>query len=210
MKYRALIFDFDGTIADTLDETRRIYNILAPTYGYRQVTEDEVSDLRHLSLSDILTVLKIPKRRVPGLIHKGTTMMRSNMDQLKLIKGMKNTLEELKNHSEIFGILTSNVPSNVECFLKQHGINDLFQFISSTSKLTGKARHLKSIRKTFSLKYDEMIYIGDELRDMKAAQKAKIPHAAVTWGFNSRESLAQMNPTYLLDSPNDFLDQLVK
>ncbi len=118
---------------------------------------------------------------------------------------MKEALGELRNHTESFGILTSNSTANVDVFLRNHGIRDLFEFVSSTSKLTGKARHLRAIRKTFSLKHTEMLYIGDELRDVKAAQKAKIPHAAVSWGFNSRESLAKANPTHLFDTPEEFL-----
>lgn len=204
MKYRALIFDFDGTIADTLGETHKIFNELAPEYGIRQVEAHEISELRHLSLKQILAELEIPKRRVPSIIARGTGMMRQNIERLQLIDGMKEALFELRNHTENFGILTSNASANVDVFLRNHGIRDLFEFVSSTSKLTGKARHLRAIRKTFSLKHSEMLYIGDELRDVKAAQKAKIPHAAVSWGFNSRESLEKSKPTYLFDKPEEF------
>lgn len=209
MKYRALVFDFDGTIADTLGETRKIFNQIAPEYGIREVAEYEVSELRHLSLKEILNELRIPKHRVPYIIARGTGMMRKNIDQLQLIKGMKEALTELRQHTKNFGILTSNATANVDIFLKNHGIRELFDFVSSTSKLTGKSRHLKAIRKTFSLEHSEMIYIGDELRDVKAAQKAGIPHAAVSWGFNSRESLAEEKPTFLFDHPEEF-EQLKK
>jgi phosphoglycolate phosphatase len=203
MKFRALVFDFDGTIADTLSETRMIFNELAPDYGIREVEEQEVADLRHLSLNEILSKLEIPKRHVPSIIARGTGIMRRNIDRLKLIEGMKEALTELREHTDNFGILTSNSTANVETFLQNHNIRDLFDFISSTSKLTGKSRHLKAIRKTFSLDHSEIIYIGDELRDVKAAQKANIPHAAVSWGFNSRESLAEAKPTYLFDHPKE-------
>ena len=209
MKYRALIFDFDGTIADTLGETRRIFNELAPDYGIRQVEEHEIHGLRHLSLKQILAELKIPKRRVPSIIARGTGMMRANIDRLELIGGMKDALTELRGRTDSFGILTSNTTANVDAFLRNHGLRDMFEFVSSTSKLTGKARHLRAIRKTFSLSNGEMLYVGDELRDVKAAQKAKIPHAAISWGFNSRESLAAAKPTYLIDHPEEFLRTLV-
>jgi phosphoglycolate phosphatase len=203
MKYRALVFDFDGTIADTLGETRKIFNAIAPDYGIRTVAEHEVSQLRHLSLKEILKELDIPKRRVLSLITRGTSMMRKNIDQLQLIPGMKEALIDLRNHTDNLGILTSNTTNNVELFLEKHGIRELFDFVSSTSKLTGKSTHLKAIRKTFSLNHCEMLYVGDELRDVKAAQKAGIPHVAVSWGFNSRESLLEAEPTYLFDHPED-------
>ena len=205
MTYKTLVFDFDGTIADTLGETRLIFNRLAPEYGIREVAEHELGHLRHLSLSALLDHLEIPKRRVPALIARGTGMMRGNITRLKVIEGMSEMLVELRRHVRSFGILTSNSTANVDLFLRTHGLRDQFDFISSTSKLTGKAKHLKAILKTFSLRPGELLYIGDELRDVKAAQKAGIPIAAVTWGFNSRESLAASKPEYLFDQPVDFL-----
>jgi phosphoglycolate phosphatase len=205
MIYRSLVFDFDGTIADTLGETRRIFNQLAPDYGLRQVAEHELDHLRHLSLKQILVHLNIPKRRVPALISRGTGLMRGNITRLQLIAGMSEVLVEMRRHVDSFGILTSNATANVDLFLQTHGLREQFDFISSTSKLTGKAKHLKAIRKTFSLRPEQMLYIGDELRDVKASQKAGIPIAAVTWGFNSRESLAAESPDYLIDHPTDFL-----
>lgn len=209
MLYRSLVFDFDGTIADTLGETRRIFNQIAPDYGIRQVEEHELEGLRHLSLKQLLEHLNIPKRRVPALIARGTGLMRGNITRLNLIEGMAEVLVELRSHVDSFGILTSNASANVDLFLRTHGLRDHFDFISSTSKLTGKSKHLKAIRKTFSLRADQMLYIGDELRDVKASQKAGIPIAAVTWGFNSRESLAAENPDHLFTHPTDFLRLLV-
>jgi phosphoglycolate phosphatase len=208
MIHKTLVFDFDGTIADTLGETRRIFNVIAPDYGIRQVAEHELDQLRHLSLKDLLDHLDIPKRRVPALISRGTGMMRGNINQLKLIDGMPEVLLELRRHVHSFGILTSNSTANVDLFLRNHGLREQFDFISSTSKLTGKSKHLKAIRKTFSVSPDEMLYIGDELRDVKASQKAGVPIAAVTWGFNSRQALAAAKPDYLFDQPADFLTLL--
>ncbi|HSP41746.1 MAG TPA: HAD hydrolase-like protein [Luteolibacter sp.] len=205
MIHRTLVFDFDGTIADTLGETRRIYNQLAGDFGLRQVEPGEIAELRHMSLKQLIGHLGIPKRRVPALISRGTGMMRGNITNLGMIAGMPEVLTEMRRHVESFGILTSNAPANVDVFLRAHGLRELFEFISSTSKLTGKAKHLRAIRKTFSLRHEEMLYIGDELRDVKASQKAGVPVAAVTWGFNSRESLAAENPDYLFDRPEDFL-----
>ncbi len=208
MNYRTLVFDFDGTIADTLGETFRIFNEIAPELGIRTVREEELGDLRHLSLRQLLNHLEIPKRRVPALIARGTGMMRGNIRNLPLIGGIGEVLVEMRRNVESFGILTSNTTPNVDLFLRAHGLRDLFDFVSSTSKLTGKAKHLRAIRKTFSLRSEEMLYIGDELRDVKASRKAGIPVAAVTWGFNSRESLAAQKPDYVFDHPAEFLQLL--
>ncbi len=208
MAYQTIIFDFDGTLADTLEESRQIFNRLAPDYKLREVTIEELPSLRHFSLKELLDHLKIPKRRVPGLIARGTSMMRGNITKLALINGLDEIIPQLRERCDAFGVLTSNAPANVDLFLRAKGLRSHFNFISSTSKLTGKAKHLRAIRKTFSLKSEEMLYVGDEIRDIKASKKAGIPVAAVTWGFNSPEALTAETPEHLISSPDQLLSLL--
>ena len=205
MPYSTIIFDFDGTLADTLEDTRRIYNILAADYSLREVSAEELPGLRHFSLLELLDHLGIPKRRVPALLSRGTSMMRGNITRLPLIPGIGEIIPGMRARAKSFGVLTSNAEANVDLFLKAHGLREHFDFISSTSKLTGKSTHLRAIRKTFSLHGPEMLYVGDEIRDIKAAKKAGIAMAAVTWGFNSAESLQAESPEHLVSSPHELL-----
>ncbi|MCP5536917.1 MAG: HAD-IA family hydrolase [Akkermansiaceae bacterium] len=203
MKYSTLVFDFDGTIADTLDEGLKIYNQMAETHGLKPIDEDEVHILRHMKLNDFLDHLGVPRLLVPKLLYKGTQMLKSRISRLPLIEGIADALPRLRQKTEHFGILTSNSTENVHLFLQHHGLEDIFTFVSSTSKLTGKSKHLRSICRTFSIKPGDMIYIGDELRDVKAAKKAQIPVAAVGWGFNSAAALAESRPDYLFHHPSE-------
>lgn len=208
MAYRTWIFDFDGTLADTLEETRRIFNKLAPEYGLREVLAEEMPHLRHMALKDLLTFLGIRKSLVPILLARGTSLLRGNISQLPVIKDLAPVLPYLRHHVKSFGILTSNASSNVDLFLRSHGLREHFDFISSTSKLTGKSKHLRAIQQTFSLDPAEMLYIGDEIRDIKASQKAGIAMAAVTWGFNSADALAAEKPDHVVHTPEGLKELL--
>lgn len=205
MAYRTVIFDFDGTLADTLEESRRIYNVLAPEYRLRPVTAEELPALRNFSLLELLGHLDIPKRKVPSLLSRGTSLMRGNITKLPLIPGIAEILPVMRERAECFGILTSNATANVDLFLRAHGLRQLFDFVSSTSKLTGKSKHLRAICKTFSERPEAMLYVGDEIRDIKAAKKAGVAMAAVTWGFNSAESLKAEAPEHLVHVPAELL-----
>ena len=61
MKYRSLVFDFDGTIADTFDEGLRIYNEIARDLDLRLIDDEEVTQLRTMTVNDFLDHLGIPK-----------------------------------------------------------------------------------------------------------------------------------------------------
>jgi phosphoglycolate phosphatase-like HAD superfamily hydrolase len=205
MIYQTIIFDFDGTIANTMEESRRIFNAIAPDYGIPGIDPVQMMELRHLPINKLIEHLAIPKWRVPMFIARGTVMMRSSITTLPLIDGMREVLVELRPQVARFGILTSNSVANVELFLESHGIRGMFDFISSTSKLTGKSRYLDAVKKQYSLDPKTMLYVGDEVRDLKAARKSGIPCMAVTWGFNSKETLALESPDHLIDTPAEFL-----
>ncbi|MEJ6570419.1 MAG: HAD-IA family hydrolase [Akkermansiaceae bacterium] len=208
MKYRTLVFDFDGTIADTLDESLKIYNQMAEQHDLRPIDDDEIHHLRHMKLNDFLDHLGTPRLLVPKLLFRGTQMLKSRIGSLPLIEGIAEVLPLLKKRAIHLGILTSNSVENAQLFLKTHGIDHLFSFVSSTSKLTGKAKHLRSIQRKYELNAGKMVYIGDELRDIKAAKKAGIPMAAVGWGFNSPKALADSKPDYLFQHPSELIKLL--
>lgn len=203
---RCLVFDFDGTLADTLGEGLNIYNDLARKNGYAVIDPEDVEDLRNLDTKHLLKHLGIPKRKVA--FHLATAMrhLRGRIGKLSLIEGVREVLPALRERSEHMGILSSNVTENIEAFLNAHGIREQFTFISSIGKLSGKARHLRAIARTFSLDPREILYLGDEIRDLRAARKARVEAVAVTWGFNSRESLAREDPAFLVEHPRELLD----
>lgn len=208
MKYRALIFDFDGTIADTLDEALKIYNKMAADYGLRSIDESELPFLRTLTLSEFFDYLQISKLKVPKMLFHGTRLLKASIPSLSMIEGMKKALVTLREKTEYFGILTSNSVENANLFLETHDAIDLFDFVTSTSKLTGKSRYLKRILKEYSLKRHELIYIGDETRDVVSAKKAGVPVAAVTFGFNAEEALKKENPDFLCRTPEELVSAL--
>lgn len=202
----AIIFDFDGTLADTLTEARIVLNEMADEFSFTPITAEEVAGLRGLTVDGLIKHLGIKRRHVPIILARGRRALRSRIAQIQPHTGILSILPKLREHSKHFGILTSNSSENVELFLETHGIRDLFTFISSTTALKGKSRHLRSIARTFSVTPSSMLYIGDEVRDINAATKATVPSVAVDWGFNSAQSLATCRPTHLISNPSQLLE----
>lgn len=203
MNYSTLIFDFDGTLADTLDEGVKIYNTLAEKYGLLKVEAEDIPSLQHMTIGRLFDHLGISKHRAPKILYQATRMLKSRIAHLPMIQGMADALPILMEKTAHLGILTSNSVDNVNLFLDSHGLDGVFSFVSSTSKLTGKARHLRSIQKTYELDSARMIYIGDEIRDIRAGKKAGLAVAAVSWGFNSLESLQAEDPNFMFHHPEE-------
>ncbi|WP_309386018.1 HAD hydrolase-like protein [Cerasicoccus frondis] len=200
----AVVFDFDGTIADTFNDAVKLYNRLAPVYGYKPVKPEDLPSARNLTMKQFIREYDIPRMKIPSMVREGRRIFGKRIGEIQPIVGMPELLRELRPHVETLGILTSNAKANVKAFLQKEDLA-FFDFISTTSKLSGKAKNLRAILKTFTLEPDELIYIGDECRDLKAAGKAEVRSVGVTWGFNLRKVLEKQKPDQVVDQPLELL-----
>lgn len=204
---KVIIFDFDGTIADTLQSIVSIINRLSDKFGYEKVTEESIDILRNKQTEEILKDLKISMTKIPFIIRKVKVELNKEIESLKPTVAIKESLLELKKNRYKLGILTSNSKDNVSKFLKRNNL-DLFDFIYSGSSIFGKSKVMNNLLKNQNLKPEEVIYVGDEIRDIEAAKRAKIRIIAVSWGFNSKQILEKQIPDFLINEPKELIKLL--
>jgi len=207
---KMIIFDFDGTIADTFDESYDIYNEIAPKYKCKQITIKEKAVLRDKKPQEFFEKYGITKMKSSLLLLKGRKKLSKRIKKIMPSRGMIETLKSIRAEGFTMGILTSNSKKNVNIFLKNHGLTDIFDFIRSGKHLFGKSRSLKSILRRKKISRKSVVFIGDETRDIEAAKKAEIPVIAVSWGYNSSKILKTLKPEKLVNIPSKLLENIKK
>lgn len=204
MQYKYLIFDFDGTLADTESQAFTIYNELADKYNYKKITRDDLHNIKHLSFLEIIKLVDMPYTSIPKMVKQGQRLLKASMGSIKPFQSdIKEILVEIRENIEIMGIITSNTSKNVKKFVANEDIN-LFDFVES-SPLLGKEKKINSICKKYKLNKEQVLYIGDETRDIDACKHAQVKCAAVTWGYNYLEALSKHNPDYIINDLKDIL-----
>jgi phosphoglycolate phosphatase len=204
MKKEMLIFDFDGTIADTLSVAVTILNSVGGEFGIPKVSPEEFMHLKHKKVPELMEMAGISWLQLPMFIKRVREEFRAYLPSVQPIPGMPEVVRQLHGQGYRMGILTSNTQENVACFLKKFEI-DCFEFIVAPGSIFGKSGALKEILKKQKIKAHQALMLGDEVRDIKAAQKCKVDMMAVSWGFNATELLYQSKPQYLVDSPAEIL-----
>jgi len=207
MVKKVVIFDFDGTIANTLDPIANIVNRLSDEFGFKKMEEESIDELRNKKPKEILKDLGISMFKLSSVGKRIKSELNREIEDVHPISGIKEVLLELKKTRYKLGILTSNSKDNVSKFLKRNNL-DLFDFIHSESSIFGKSKVINDLLKNQGLRPEEVIYVGDEIRDIEAARKTNIKIIAVSWGFNSKQILEKQNPDFLLDEPRQLIEIL--
>jgi len=210
MSKKTIIFDFDGTIANTLDAVVNIYNRIAPRFHCRIVQQEDRIKLQSQKPQAFLKSYGVSNFKLPFLLLRVRKELRSEIADIKLIKDIFKPLQDIKNAGFNLGIMTSNSKENVNIFLEINGLIGVFDFIYSGNNIFGKDKKIKRLLQEQKIQKDSAVYVGDETRDIEAAKKVGIPIVAVSWGFNTKEILAALRPNAIVDDPNQLLEYLRK
>jgi phosphoglycolate phosphatase len=201
------IFDFDGTIADSLGDVLAMYNVVAGQMGFSPVSDEQVPHLRTLGPREVAKELKVPFWRVPQIATAVRKAMHARMEELKPFEGMAEMPHELWQRGCKTAIVSSNAYENVSAFLARHRI-DRFEHVSCGVGLFGKASRLKRVTRAPQFAGLNTFYVGDEVRDVTAATTAGLRSVAVSWGYAERGALEAQRPDYLVHGPDELLSVL--
>ena len=203
-KFSTVIFDFDGVIGDTINFYREIAISLYEEFRHEKPQAKMVKKLMGNNVIEIIRELNVPLTKLPYLEKRFRQDLNSKIDQVKIFKGIKEVLQQIKKTGYILGVLSSNSQENLNFIFKKNQI-DFFDFIYSGTSVFGKGRVLAKLLKTHHLKASQTIYIGDEIRDIQAAKQNKVSVIAVGWGYNKERLLKEKKPDYFAGKPTDIL-----
>jgi phosphoglycolate phosphatase len=199
-----VIFDFDGTVADSKELAFDLLNELSDKYGFRKIAREEANVLMLLSMKERLKFLRIPLVQLPFMVLELKKNYASILPFIKPFSGIKDVLLSLKRQNIKTVMISSNSIENIKQFLVKHDM-DFFETIHSQSNIFGKHRSIKSLLHQLKIGLQEVIYIGDEHRDIEACKKADIKIIAVNWGVDPVALLKKANPDYIVDAPADII-----
>lgn len=200
-----IIFDLDGTLIDSLDTFIKIGNDMAEKYGYKSLNEESIKELLKLPMKKRIESLKIPVYKIPKMGFEALNTFNTYAAQVKPINGIKEMLEQLHQEGYRLNIVSSNSLRNIDTFLKANDMN-LFDNIQSSKGLFGKHITIGKLITRLRANKEEVIYIGDEQRDIEACRKIGIKIISVLWGFDSLELLKKEGPDYIVSEPKEIVE----
>jgi phosphoglycolate phosphatase len=194
MKYKLVIFDFDGTLADSFPWFLRMVNTVAAKYQFNRIEEEEVETLRSLSALQLVRHLGIPLWKMPMIANHVRQLMTKEREGIACFEGVDQLLSQLSKAGVTLALVTSNSYANVREVLGADNLA-LMAYVECDVSLFGKRSRYRKILKQSGVHPAEALCIGDEIRDIEAAAQEQIPFGAVSWGYTNIEALQARKPT---------------
>ncbi|WP_433596115.1 HAD-IA family hydrolase [Lysinibacillus xylanilyticus] len=203
MKY--IIFDFDGTLADSTAVFASAWNTIAQKYKFKGIELKEIESLKKLSIAERSKLFDFPMYKLPMILPQFYRLYRQSLNDVHLYDGIKEVLMEIDKKGYKILIISSNSQENILEFLKLNNIHCVSNVLSST-RIFGKDKVIKKFLKDSGITPSEVFYIGDEQRDIVACKKVGVPIIWVSWGYDAIEVVQQEEPEYKVNTPQEILN----
>jgi phosphoglycolate phosphatase len=207
MKYKLVIFDMDGTLADSFPWFVKVMNDVADRYRFRRVEPEDIETLRGYDSRRILDWLQVPRWKLPLIARHMRALKAQHLHEIALFPGVDRLLRALAQNGIALAVASSDAEDNVRSALGAENAR-LIGHYACGAALFGKPAKFRTILRRSGIPAAQAIAIGDETRDAEAARQTGIAFGAVTWGYANLESLRACNPDEIFSSVDDIVAKL--
>jgi len=197
-----LVFDFDGTLANSAGWFRSILPGLARRFGFRCPDPQELEELRHRPPREVMRILRIPGWKLV-FIAAHVRRRAAQAEAFPLFDGAAEALRAIAAEGVKIAVVSSNAEGNVRRALGPE-LSALVASWSCGAGLFGKARHFRAVLRQTKVAPQRALSVGDETRDIEAAREVGMKTAAVLWGFGTKPGLEAAGPDFLFEAMEAF------
>jgi len=203
-KFKLLIFDLDGTIANTLEDITSSVNEVLANFNLPKLQLKKVRSLIGSGVPSLMQGALVTNNKYK--INKAGKLFLSSYSQnlLKKTKLYFGILKLLKKvASKKLAIVTNKPQKHTKELLDAFGISKYFQVVYGGDTFKQKKPHpkpIKNILKTLKVNNSNALLIGDGVNDILAAKAANIACASVGYGYCDEKELLTLKPNYYFES----------
>lgn len=206
---KAVIFDLDGTLLDTLDDLTDATNAALRHFGCRERTKEEVRQFVGNGAERLIRLALPGKEDDPAVSevlawYKDYYAAHSQI-KTRPYEGVLEALAAVK--AEFPVAVVSNKPDNATKLLCKQYFGDVYA-LGEGSAMPRKPAPDMVHRAMADIGAEKCIYVGDSEVDVLTAGNAGVPCLSVLWGFRDRKTLLEAGADHFCEEPRELLKNL--
>lgn len=195
---KLIVFDFDGTIANSLPVIYEAGGEVIESYTGKRIAPREIERLKENGIKSSLKKLDVPFYKFPIMLLKIQVEIYKRIDEVNLFPKIEKTAYDLNKKYKL-GIFTNNRKKTVDKFLKKNKL-DIFEFVKDNPFLRDKSKKLSRMPD------NALAYVGDQAEDIEAAKKANLLAVGVSWGLDSKGRLKRSGADFIAEEPEELVE----
>lgn len=210
-RFDLLIFDWDGTLVDSIDWIVHCVQAAAEEYGCAIPPSQAAKDIIGLSIQEAMNTLfpDVDSAMQKKMVSHYSQMFFSKQTTAKdLFDGVEDMLYQLKQAGYQLAVATGKSRAGLDKVLQGTGIGELFCITRCADETASKPHPLmlEQIMQHTGISPERTLMIGDSIHDLQMAQNAQISAIGVTCGAHSAEILQQYQPLFCLEQTTELLE----
>jgi len=199
MPFDLNIFDYDGVLVDSLDEVVNAGNAFCRSIGHKCIVSKHiVTTLQPMTYDQLARSIGLPPDRIDACSGFVFNRLQARGAATPLFPGVESLFRHLATKKIV--IISGNSRDVISAKLAAHALDKQVASIVGAYESGNKADKIRRACAEFGADPGRTCMIGDSVSDIQYAQKAGVQSIAVTWGWQSRDTLAGQKPDYIVES----------
>jgi len=205
-----IIFDFDGVLADTLDDMLNFAQAVCAELNIDHIPSPaDLDALETMSFVEYGKQLGVPPHLAGDFAARCLKRFVDKPSPPKIFAGMVQVLEQLSARHTL-AIITGNTTRAVENFLRENNIHQFISVVFAVDQPGSKVEKIQKAKSQLATEADAVYYVGDAVSDILAARQALIKSVAIGWGHQSLGKLMNAQPDHIIHTPQEFIELFEK
>jgi phosphoglycolate phosphatase len=207
MGYELIIFDFDGTLADSFSFVAGLMDEIATRHNVPRVSPEQMRQFMRLDLRETMRSTHMPLWKIPAITTDVRSRMASEIDRIHLFDGIEQALHGLAARGKRLAVVSSNATPNIQ---KALGVKNaaLIQDFEGGVSIFGKTPKIRKVIQRLGADPAQTLYVGDETRDIQAAHQAGVACGSVGWGYTDVDALEALAPEIVFYKVDELLEKI--
>ena len=202
---KVILFDYDGVLVDSLERNLAVAGEASRRLGHDIMpVKEDIVNMHIVTFEELGRIIQIPDAVLHEYSDTCVDILSEIETPITFFPGIEAEISRLQEKA-FLGVITSNRAAEVNAQFAKAGLQKYFAPIVGLESGRSKGDNILRVMGEYQVPAANTYMVGDAASDIREAKKAGVVSVAVTWGYQSLETLEAENPDIVINSLGELI-----